>query len=98
MDRKNRLIKRDVICGWPFSQVGIVRHNGDFVYLVSIHTKSSCTPNYSRQEGSDSKNFSALVKQLNANQAKITSAEIFDDLPQLSIRSSDLPTEIWLLG
>jgi nicotinic acetylcholine receptor alpha-7 len=29
-----------------YRQVGVVRHNGDLIYLVSIHTKSGCRPNF----------------------------------------------------
>ena len=29
-----------------FRQVGIVKSNGDIVYVVAVHAKSTCAPNY----------------------------------------------------
>ena len=27
-------------------QVGLLKHTGEFLFIISIHTKSSCEPNY----------------------------------------------------
>ena len=29
-----------------YRRVGVVRHTGEIVYVVSVHTKSACEPNY----------------------------------------------------
>ena len=29
-----------------YRQVGILKSNGDIVYVVGVHTKSTCAPNY----------------------------------------------------
>lgn len=29
-----------------FRQVGLVKHDGEFVYMIAVHTKSGCEPNY----------------------------------------------------
>ena len=29
-----------------YRQVGVVKSNGDIVYVVGVHTKSNCAPNY----------------------------------------------------
>lgn len=31
-------------------QVGVVRHNGDLIYLVSVHSKSGCKPNFDQDD------------------------------------------------
>ena len=31
-----------------YRQVGVVKSNGDIVYVVGVHTKSNCAPNYDK--------------------------------------------------
>ena len=36
---------------FAYRHLGVLHHNGDFVYLVSIHTKSGCKPNFEDDRG-----------------------------------------------
>ena len=29
-----------------FCQIGVVHHNGHFVYVIAVHSKSACSPNF----------------------------------------------------
>ena len=34
------------ICQITDRQIGVVHHNGHFVYVIAVHSKSACSPNF----------------------------------------------------
>ena len=32
--------------GWMSPQIGVVHHTGHFVYVIAVHSKSACSPNF----------------------------------------------------